>query len=301
MEIHKPDYSRLGAGFSKLKKVDFVIYESELVLSKTNKLPVEVKVGQVTLGKQSYLQWIIRDITERKQMENIQEDLMTMVYHDIRSPLSNVVSSLDILAHQLGKDEDESVKTILSVAHRSTERVMRLVNSLLDIRRIEEGESIVHSDINSPKNIVKDAIEISRQMAAVKHITFEIHCQGRLSDIMVDGEMIRRVLINLLENAVKFSPSKTKVIINLKEDIGAIVFSVEDSGPGIPEDQLENVFNKFMRLKSVSSMHGFGLGLAFCKLAVEAHGGRIWVENKVDKGARFLFTIPIMRESEPPS
>ena len=226
---------------------------------------------------------------------------MTMVYHDIRSPLSNVVSSLDILAHQLGKDEDESVKTILSVAHRSTERVMRLVNSLLDIRRIEEGESIVHSDINSPKNIVKDAIEISRQMAAVKHITFEIHCQGRLSDIMVDGEMIRRVLINLLENAVKFSPSKTKVIINLKEDIGAIVFSVEDSGPGIPEDQLENVFNKFMRLKSVSSMHGFGLGLAFCKLAVEAHGGRIWVENKVDKGARFLFTIPIMRESEPPS
>jgi NtrC-family two-component system sensor histidine kinase KinB len=299
VDFHKPDYSRLGAGFSKLKKTEFVVYESELVLTKTNKLPVEVKVGQVAIGKQSYLQWVVRDITERKQVEAMQEDLMTMVYHDIRSPLSNVVSSLDILTHQLGKDEDASVKTILSVAHRSTERIMRLVNSLLDIRRIEEGQSIIHSDIDSPKQIVKDAIEISQQMAVIKHITFETLSQRGISDISVDRDMIRRVVINLLENATKFSPSNHKVIISLQEEAGAVLFGVEDSGPGIPEDQLDTVFNKFTRLKSMSSTHGFGLGLAFCKLAVEAHGGRIWVESKVGKGTRFLFTIPISREPEP--
>ncbi len=296
MDFHKPDYLKLGSGFSNLKKVDFVIYESELVGSGTEKIPVEVKVGPVTIGKQSYLQWVIRDITERKQLEAMQEDLMSMVYHDIRSPLSNVVSSLDILAHQLRKDEDASVRTILSVAGRSAERIMRLVNSLLDIRKIEQGQSIIHSDIDSPKQIVKDAIEASRSLAAVKHITLEMHSHGTIPDIAVDKDMIRRVVINLLENAIKFSPSDRKVAITLKEDSNSIFFCIEDHGPGIPEGQLDTIFNKFTRLKTSPTVHGFGLGLAFCKLAVEAQGGKIWAESRIGKGSRFIFTIPIARQ-----
>jgi PAS domain S-box-containing protein len=301
MDFHKPDYSKLGAGFSNLKRMDFVVYESELISAGVSSIPVEVKVGRVSIGKQSYLQWVFRDITERKQLTAMQEDLMSMVYHDIRSPLSNVLSSLDILTHQLGKDEDPSVKTILSVSRRSTERIMRLVNSLLDIRKIEQGQPIIHSDIDSPGLIVKDAVEISRSLAAVKHIIIETHSQGKVSDIAVDRDMIRRVLINLLENAIKFSPSDRKVVITFKEDSGFIVFSIEDNGTGIPDEQLVTIFNKYTRLKTSPYTRGFGLGLAFCKLAVEAHGGKIWAESKVGKGSRFIFKIPVASNSTDPS
>jgi PAS domain S-box-containing protein len=293
MHFHKPDYSRLGPGFSKLKQVDSVTYEAELFAAGATTLPVEVKVAHVTIGKQSYLQWMIRDISERKRLAAMQEDLMTMVYHDIRSPLANVLSSLDILTHQLEKNKDPSIKTILSVAYRSAERIMRLVNSLLDIRKIEAGTPILHSDMESPLKIVEDAMDVCQPIAASKRINLETITPKILVDIPVDRDMIRRVLINLIENAIKFSSSNKKVVVGLKQEIDAVVFFIEDYGPGIPEDQLDTVFNKFTRLKTVHTTHGFGLGLAFCKLAIEAHGGRIWVESVLGKGSRFLFSIPV--------
>jgi len=298
MDFHTPDYSRLGAGFSNLKHMDSIVYESELLPHPANGLPIEVKVAQVIIGKQSYLQWVFRDISERKHLAAMQEDLMTMVYHDIRSPLSNVVSSLDVLTRQLRDNQETSVKTMLSVAHRSAERIMRLVNTLLDIRKIEEGQSILHSDYDSPAQIVSDALDICQPIATSKRIAFESDVPGNLPDIPVDRDMIRRVVINLLENAIKFSPSNKKVIIQVRQRPGVILFCIEDQGPGIPEEQLEIVFNKFTRLKTASTTQGFGLGLAFCKLAVEAHGGEIGGESQVGKGTRFSFTIPIDTQLE---
>jgi PAS domain S-box-containing protein len=298
MDFHKPDYSRLGAGFCNLKKAASVVYESELLPAPAGKLPVEVKVAQVTIGKQSYLQWVLRDISERKHLAAMQEDLMTMVYHDIRSPLSNVVSSLDVLAHQLQNNKQASVKTILSVANRSAERIMRLVNSLLDIRKIEEGQPVLHSDFDSPARIVADAVDVCQPIATSKRITFNLDIPEKLPDVPVDRDMIRRVVINLLENAIKFSPSNKKVIVQVRQRPGMVLFCFEDQGPGIPEEQLEAVFIKFTRLKTTHTTHGFGLGLAFCKLAVEAHGGQIWVESQVGKGTRFSFTIPFETQPE---
>jgi PAS domain S-box-containing protein len=298
MDFHKPDYARLGPGFSKLKQIDFIIYESELLTSSSVSLPVEIKVAHVTIGKHSYLQWVIRDISERKRLAAMQEDLMTMVYHDIRSPLANVLSSLDILTHQLDDNKDASVKTILSVARRSAERIMRLVNTLLDIRKIEAGNSILHTEIDSPVQIVADALEVCQPMATSKRITLETYTPKILSDVPVDRDMIRRVVINLIENAIKFSPSNKKVKIGLKQEFDAVIFYIEDNGPGIPQEQLDAIFNKFTRLKTAHATHGFGIGLAFCKLAVEAHGGRIWVESSNEKSTRFLFSIPVNIQAE---
>jgi signal transduction histidine kinase len=221
-----------------------------------------------------------------------------MVYHDIRSPLSNVVSSLDVLAHQLQNNKQASVKTILSVANRSAERIMRLVNSLLDIRKIEEGQPVLHSDFDSPARIVADAVDVCQPIATSKRITFNLDIPEKLPDVPVDRDMIRRVVINLLENAIKFSPSNKKVIVQVRQRPGMVLFCFEDQGPGIPEEQLEAVFIKFTRLKTTHTTHGFGLGLAFCKLAVEAHGGQIWVESQVGKGTRFSFTIPFETQPE---
>jgi two-component system, NtrC family, sensor histidine kinase KinB len=146
---------------------------------------------------------------------------------------------------------------------------------------------------------VTDAIDVCQPIAASKRITFESDIPEKLPEIPVDRDMIRRVVINLLENAIKFSPSNKKVIIQVRQRPGAVLFCVEDQGPGIPEEQLEIVFNKFTRLKAASKTQGFGLGLAFCKLAVEAHGGQIDVDSQVGKGTRFSFTIPF--ESQPES
>lgn len=141
-------------------------------------------------------------------------------------------------------------------------------------------------------------MDVCRPMATSKKITLEIAMPKILSDVPVDRDMIRRVVINLIENAIKFSSSNKKVIVGLKQEIDAVVFFVEDNGPGIPEDQLDAVFTKFTRLKTAQTTRGFGLGLAFCKLAIDAHGGKIWVESTLGKGTRFLFSIPVNLQAE---
>ena len=115
---------------------------------------------------------------------------------------------------------------------------------------------------------------------------------GTLPDVYGDNEMLRRVVVNLLENAIKFSPQRSNVLIAAKLSAREVTVWVEDHGPGIPADQRERIFTKFIRLKTDGISKGFGIGLAFCRLAVQAHGGSIWVENSSEGGSRFIFTLP---------
>ncbi len=219
------------------------------------------------------------------------EDLIEMIYHDLRSPLSNVISSLEALnKFVLGNEIAES---LVKIALRSTQHAQRLTHSLFDINRLETCQ------IFSTRNRVNIAKLMDDCIAAVNYLALDtqIHIireiKEKLEDIWVDEVMIQRVIINLLENAVKFTPSKGKIWLGVKRMNENMLFWVRDFGPGIFQASQEKIFKKFVRLHPQEKTQGLGLGLAYCYLAVQAHGGQIWVESQSGEGACFKFTIPI--------
>jgi signal transduction histidine kinase len=215
-----------------------------------------------------------------------------MIYHDLRSPLANVVSSLDVFGSLLPDNSDPAFRSLLNIAMRSTERIQRLTNSLLDINRLEAGQPVVNLFATSPHLMASDAVEAISPVSENKGIQLNLAVPGEMPPVLVDADMIRRVLSNLLENAVKFTPPAGIITVGAAEDGDFIRIWVQDSGAGIPEDERERIFDKYTRLKERESPKGFGLGLAYCRLAVEGHGGRIWVEGQPGEGARFCFTLP---------
>jgi signal transduction histidine kinase len=219
-----------------------------------------------------------------------------MVYHDLQSPLSNVLSSLELARSILPQSDDPTLKNLVGIALRSADRVQRLINSLLDTNRLEEGQPIGNRQPSQIADIIKEAIEVILPTLEAKHHKLERVLEEHLPLVRVDADMIRRVLINLLENAIKFSPSRSKIQVGASQKGEWVNVWVQDNGPGIPLADHERIFLKFTRLDYQNSPKGLGLGLAFCRLAIEGHGGRIWVESDIGKGARFTFTLPTNTE-----
>lgn len=300
--FHQADYKALGEDLSKLKEGKTISYESVLQGKRNDAINVEVYVHHVEVEGESQLQWILRDITERIKLDTLREDLASMIYHDIRSPLANVVSGLDVLEMMLPGDKDPTVRSVLDIAMRSTERVQRLVNSLLDTSRMEAGQRLGKPEPNHVVELVQSALEAVAPNAQGKEVKLEAAVPKGLPRVMVDLEMIRRVLINLLENAIKYSSEGMKITVGAKRASDFVEFWVQDEARGIPKSEQGRVFEKFARVQVASgasgNTKGLGLGLAYCKLAVEGHGGKIWVESEVGKGARFAFTMPVARTAQ---
>jgi PAS domain S-box-containing protein len=291
--IHKINLEVVGNQYEHLASGETFSYESELFTQEGEDIPIQVHVHKVNIDGVSHLQWILRDITERKNLDELREDLLSMIYHDLRSPLANVVSSLDVLDSMLSLDDDPAIKSLFEIATRSTDRIQRLTNSLLDINRLEAGQPVINKQSTEPQKLVSEAVEAILPIAENKNQLVTINIPSDILAVFVDSDMVRRVLINLLENAVKFSPAEGKIEIGAKQDEEWVQMWVQDSGTGIPPEDYERIFEKYTRLKANRGPKGIGLGLAYCRLAVEGHGGRIWVNNIPNSGACFTFTLPI--------
>ena len=264
-------------------------------------IPVEIYVRKIGFAGEELLQWIIRDITERKQLDALRDDLSAMIYHDLRSPLANIVSSLDMMRALAPESENNVMQQVLSIAIRSSERMQRLINSLLDINRLESGQPITNRESVEVLPLVQEAIDAVQPITATKRQNMTLEVDENLPRIWVDEDMIRRVLINLLENATKFTHMDGSISLGIKVEGDWVRMWVRDTGPGIPPEALDIIFNKFSRIaidrlqSSDRFPKGLGLGLAFCKLAVEAHGGVIQVESEVGSGSCFSFTVPVAK------
>jgi len=287
------DESKVGKAFSDLDSGETISYEAVLVSQTGDSTPVHVYVHKVQIEGVPHLQWILHNLTERKNLENLRNDLISMIYHDLRSPLANVVSSLDVLETMLPLDKDPALKSLLNIAIRSTERIQRLTNSLLDMRRLEAGHAVGNFQPTSPLALAMEAVDAVLPTAQTKKQEIVMQLSPDLPQVWVDAEMIKRVLINLLENAVKYSPSESQIILGSQVNDEHVLIWVQDNGSGIPEADQNRIFDKFTRLHSQNGPRGFGLGLAYCRLAVEANGGRIWVENNPGGGSCFKLTMPI--------
>ena len=296
-DLHTPDWELLGDDFSSLlDAAQAVSYQSQMKGEGGRLIPCDVYVHRVHIEAEDHLQWVFRDISARVELQKLQDELFAMVYHDLRSPLSNVVSSLDLIKSMLPLDTHELLEPVVNIAIRSTERVRRLANSLLDIQRLEAGQPIVErKDVHIPL-LIADALEIMRPNAEAKQINLENRTMRDIPPLHVDEDMIRRVFVNLLENAVKFTPVKGEVAVDCAVEDRFLRLWVQDTGEGIPVEAREQIFHKFTRLKEGEARRGIGLGLAFCRLAVEAHGGKIWAEENQPQGSRLVFVLPLPSE-----
>jgi two-component system, NtrC family, sensor histidine kinase KinB len=291
--LHVPDAERLPGDLSQIVSGSPIAYEGRVTHADGHPVPVQVHVTRVGISGQPLLQWIVRDITERQALDELRADLTAMVFHDLRSPLGNVISSLEVLQASI-PPQDEALQSVLAISLRSSRRLSRLVESLLDVGQLESGKAVLHKAQGSINSIIADAVEEIHPVAEAKgqvlHFTL---APADLPMIEMDVDMIRRVLINLLENAVKFTRGGGQISVSATPGSGEVCVVVRDTGPGIAPREQQRIFDKFTRLHQEGNSKGLGLGLAFCRLAVEAHGGRIWVESVPGQGATFSFTLPL--------
>jgi PAS domain S-box-containing protein len=289
--LHETNKEKTGIAFESLQDGQGCVYESTLHARDGRLIPVQVYARRVDFEESTSIQWILRDITERKDLDALRDDLTAMIYHDLRSPLANIISSLEMLSAIIPQTDD--TRAMLTIANNSAARIQRLINSLLDINRLEAGQAIADQRWVDPLELIREAMRDVEPGVAGRRQNLVANLPSSLPQVWIDEDMIRRVLINLLENAIKFTPPEGRIEIGARADTDWIEVWISDNGPGIPASEHERIFDKFTRLRGKDKPGGLGVGLAFCRLAVNGHGGRIWVESEPQQGATFRFTLPL--------
>jgi two-component system, NtrC family, sensor histidine kinase KinB len=292
-DLHDVQREKLGDNYTNLAGGGTFSYESVIRIQNGNSLPVDVYVHKINIGHEDFLQWLFKDVSERKALDTMREDLIAMIYHDLRSPLANIISSLDMLQSLIPVESAPSLQPVFNIASRSSDRMQRLINSLLDIHRLESGQSLTNQKPTSVTDLIHDALDAITPIMDSKKQILQVELPESMPPVWVDSDMVKRVITNLLENGTKFTPPQGSLTIGASQDGRWVTVWIKDSGPGIPPESQQMIFEKYTRLQADRFPKGLGLGLAFCKLAVLAHGGRIWVESKLGEGSRFIFTIPV--------
>ena len=233
------------------------------------------------------------DVTERDRIERLKSEFISVVSHEVRTPLTSLSGSLDLLDEGLVDAGSPEGATLVSIAARNARRLWRLVDDILNVDRLESG--LVSLDIMPVEltPVVTLAVEEMEALASERRVHIEV--SHAAFSVLADATRIVEVLTNLLSNAIKYSPAGATVRISASEPgDGTVAVSVSDEGPGIPRDQRQVVFDRFHRVDGADNRDqgGSGLGLAICKALVEQHGGKIWVESSPDKGSTFRFTLP---------
>jgi two-component system, NtrC family, sensor histidine kinase KinB len=258
--------------------------------------PVLDEKGQVIGRLQMF-----RDITEEKELEQMRDDLTGMMVHDLRSPLTSILSGLEMIKSlAIRDDSDPLAGQAMQVAERSCHSMLTLVNSLLDINQLQNGKIPLERAPAPFPPLARSIVSRFSTLAAESGLTLDTDLAPDLPMVNIDNEKVGRVLSNLLDNALKFTPQGGKVTLRAVRQDGelgnVLLCSVSDTGPGVPQEFQEKIFGRFVQIRGQvppRGTRGTGLGLAFCKIAVEAHEGRIWVESDLGQGSTFYFTLPV--------
>ncbi len=227
-----------------------------------------------------------------KELERVKSDLTHMVIHDLKGPLSEIMSNLDLLGSGELAEED---RDCLQTAMTGSERMLRMISDLLDINRMEEGRLSLKKEETNLDLLVEEALERLSALAAQRGVSFRRRAAQELPDVVADRNLLERVLENILTNAITYSPDGSVVTVATEPIRGGreVRVSVSDEGEGIAPADRECIFEKFSQGEGGRRRRkGAGLGLAFCRMAIEAHRGRIWVESEPGQGSTFCFAIP---------
>jgi len=271
---------------------------------------------------------VIHDITERKEAERMKQEVVAMITHDLRTPLSTIRNFHEMLATGLLGELTEKANKMLALADRNASRMLSLINDLLDVEKIKAGMMELEKDDVSASKVLEQTAQSLSPLAAESGISIvcaqrtvrstpsthgnvrstpcvdlsgseDDHSSSKKTDdddliFHVDEDKISRVVTNLVSNAIKFSPRDSSITLGAESINGKVLISIQDQGRGIPQDKLANIFDRFQQVTAQdhSKSGGSGLGLAICKAIVELHGGEISVESEEGKGSTFKFSIP---------
>ncbi len=235
---------------------------------------------------------LFQDLTQIRRLETVRRDFISNISHELRTPLASLKALTETL--QTGAMEDPPA------AHRFLERMETevdamtlMVSELLELSRIESGRVPLRLESIQPCELVYSATERLGMQVQRANLELNIECQPSLPSVLADPSRLSQVLVNLIHNAIKFTPAPGKITVSATQNIDVITFIVEDTGVGIPFEDLPRVFERFYKADRARSGGGTGLGLAIARHMVEAHGGEIWAESKEGEGSQFIFTIPI--------
>ncbi|MGC9400590.1 MAG: sensor histidine kinase [Anaerolineae bacterium] len=229
-----------------------------------------------------------------RESEHLRETLTNMVVHDLRNPITALMGVLDIL--RMGQNSlSPELQRLLQDARHSGETLLRLVDELLDISKMEAGKLEPSFETVKIEDLLTREANAVRVLTEIEGQNLDVEIAEEVGLVQCDPNLIGRVIANLLSNAIKYTPPEGAIRLRAHGNEEEIVISVEDTGPGIPPEYQATIFDKFTQVKEQQpERRGTGLGLTFCKMAVEAHGGRIWVESQVGEGSTFSFTLPLV-------
>lgn len=239
---------------------------------------------------------ILKNVTGFKELDELKSGFVATVSHELRTPLSAMNMSLRLLQDErIGEMNDEQLR-LTGAMKEEVKRLLKLVNELLDLSKIESGGDMLSFREVRAEELIDAAITPMLMQLEQKNIELETRIEDNTPPVKADANKIAWVLINLLNNAVRYSPENARIVLSVKKDSDKIVFSVKDHGSGIEPQYLSRIFEKFVQVKSKNLEilnRGVGLGLAISKEFVNAHGGEIWVKSEVGKGSEFSFSLPI--------
>ncbi len=239
-------------------------------------------------------------LIQRSELDQIKDEFISTVSHELRTPLTSIRGALGLLSAGLMGAMDVKAQNLLRIAVTNTDRLIRLINDILDLERMESGRAPLHIRRCSMRDLAQQAIETMNALADAAHVALELGLTAPREAVFFDGDSDRilQVLTNLLSNAIKFSPPESVVQICIEANADAVLLRVSDQGRGIPVDKLDSIFDRFQQVEASDARQkgGTGLGLAICRTIVQQHNGTIWAESNAQHhrgpGASLLVSLP---------
>jgi len=279
-------------------------HQKVITLNGSREFPAERTISPVKDKSGKIIGWlcVIRDLTEQFRLESIKEDLTRMLVHDLRSPIITIQGGLDMIEVMINDNDPQSLLEMVEISRKGTNRILGMINELLNITQIESGELVIQPDKLDLIAICKEESLRFKPVLQQENLILQETYDSDFPTIQGDAELLRRVIHNIIDNAVKISPNGSQIEIWAKidpENTAYILLGIKDQGPGIRPEEQNLMFEKFYTSQQAKTKRrGTGLGLYFCKLAVEAHQGQIWVESELGLGSNFVIRLPVEQPSQ---
>ena len=288
LDLALATYARTGRAQFMNQAIERVLVDRD-----GREIPVEVKIGLVSTGRERFFGAFLHDISQRKEVERLKDEFISTVSHELRTPLTAIYGSLNLLTSGMAGELPEEAKELLSISHESTERLIRLINDLLDLEKIASGKIEYRVQVQPLAPLVQQAVRDTQAYADGLLVRLDLQVRGE-PVVGADADRIVQVCVNLLSNAVKFSPAGAQVEVVVEESEGWARVGVVDHGPGVPPEFHDRVFERFAQADSSArrAKGGTGLGLAICRSIVEAHGGRMGFTSELGVRTEFFFELP---------
>lgn len=263
-------------------------------------IPCSISVSPFTFGsKQGYI-LSIQNFSQEKQLEEMKVDFVSMAAHELRTPLTAIRGYASLLQLHYATHLEEQAKTLLTRLVISTTTLANLIDNLLSVSRIERNNMVIEAKPIDIASIVKDIYESFKQQATTRHQKFTLETPQTLPPVMADPFRIGQVFINLISNALTYTPEGGTITITITPKDTNLEISVQDTGEGIPAEAMPRLFTKFFRVSGSleQGSKGTGLGLYITKSIIEMHNGKIWADSTLGKGSKFTFTLPVATKEE---